>query len=317
MNTNKLNLNLLHALDALLSERSVTRAGEKVFISQSAMSNTLNQLRDQFEDDLLVRGPKGMELTPLAKQLQPDLSRLMGEMKQLVSKPANFDPATSERVFKVGMSDLAEFFLLPILLETLNKKAPNVQLHLEHADYVDTPGPFVSNQIELSVGCIFDGNTHLSSEELLSFSVNVIARANHPLMQKKLTLKNYLSARHIRVQYRPESNYTKIDKSLQKLGKKRNVILTVKDVIPILFMLQNTDLLATIPSFLSPRLAKKLNLSMQELPFDVPLCPTHLVWHRQNNNDPGLIWLRQQIKCAAQKANKQIDGLVLCEEQCM
>jgi len=263
MNAKKINLNLLQALDALLTEAHVTRAAKKLFITQSAMSNALNQLRDVFQDDLLVRGPEGMLLTPKAETLQPKLHQMIRELQQLTAIEPVFEAEQSDRVFNIGMSDIAEFLLLPEILKQLRKEAPNVQLEIQHVNHVTSLVPFKKKNIEIACGCLVDDIPHLTIEDCFTFNGVVIARRDHPLMQTKMTLKQYLSAKHIRVKYQARLAGTNIDQTLEKLGKKRDTVVTLAHIIPTLFLLQNTDLIASTPACFSQKLTKKLS----QLPF--------------------------------------------------
>jgi len=238
MNIKKINLNLLQALDALLTEAHVTRAAKKLFITQSAMSNALNQLRELFQDDLLVRGPEGMLLTPKAETLQPKLHQLIRELQQLTVIEPIFDSKQSDRVFNIGMSDIAEFLLLPEILKRLRKEAPHVRLEIQHVNHVTSLHPFKKKNIELACGCLVDDILHLNKEHCFTFKGIVIARRDHPLMQTKITLKQYLNAKHIRVKYQARLEGTNIDQTLEKLGKKRNTVVTLAHVIPTLFTLR-------------------------------------------------------------------------------
>src|SRR3990167_7170427 len=124
MNLHRINLNLLASLDILLQERSVTRAAERAFITQSGMSNTLQQLREIFKDKLLMREKNGMALTSFAKELQPQLHRVLQELGSLVINCRCFDPKKSTRVFKIALSDYLSALLLPKLLRVLKTHAP-------------------------------------------------------------------------------------------------------------------------------------------------------------------------------------------------
>ncbi len=301
MNVHKLNLNLLRALDALLTEANVTRAAEKCFISQSAMSNALGQLRNYFNDDLLVRSPRGMQLTAKASLLQPKLHYLINELKSLMTEEPSFDPTSSTRVFKIGMSDIGEILLLPIILAKLQKQAPNVQLLVKHINHVTAHEVFSRGDIELATACLMDENSHLNHSDCINFNGMIIAKKNHPLMRKRITMKDYLNAKHIRVQYHLGFGDTRIDKTLESLHVQRDVVVSLPHITPIFFMLRSTELIASIPAVVSKAVLNKFNLAMQPLPFKMPKRHTYTVWNKVNDTDPGLIWLRSLIDEACKK----------------
>ena len=300
----KINLNLLLALDALLSECHVTRASKKLFITQSAMSNSLNQLRELFNDELLVRGPKGMLPTPLAIKLKPKLKQLLESMNTFFAHENEFNPATSTRTFHIGMSDHAEFLLLPKLLTMLTIQAPHVEVSIQHLNSVVNDHRFTTQDLELGVGCMVQNTSNLYTTPLFNIRGQVIARKDHPLMQKRLTLKRYLNAKHLRITYhknqlRITSN---VEMALAEMGKARDIQATLRHVLPALFCLQDSDLIATIPNLLTPDLAERLHLALQPLPFKIHSCQTFLAWHNSTDQDPGLQWLRSEILKAAETA---------------
>ena len=306
MNIRRLNLNLLTALDVLLSERNVTRAGEKLFVSQSAMSNTLAQLRELFHDELLVRGPGGMIPTKLGLSLQPEIHRLLSEVEQLITAREAFDPQHSQRVFRLGMSDHVEFCILPTLLKRISKSAPNIELHIEHMNDASNCQALHNGTVELAIASLLDVHNQINTEPLFEAAACVIASKDNPLMQKKLTMKAYLSADHLRIRYQSSSQPTLVDHRLAEMGKKRHVVITLPHVLPALFSLKNTPLLATLPNFISDALANKLGLTMQALPFQLNTIKVKQAWHISHENDPGHRWLREQIKAALQANTKHL-----------
>ena len=306
MNTKKLNLNLLQSLDALLSECNVSRAAEKCFITQSAMSNALNQLRDVFNDELLIRAPKRMTLSAKATILQPQLHRLITEMQALMLEEPLFNAAESTRIFEIGMSDIAEFLLLPTILEKLKKEAPNIQLHIQHVNEVSSHKIFTKGEMELATGCFFEETAYLEKKRCFKFKGVVIARKNHPLMQKKMSMKDYLSAKHIRVQYRSGLGHTNTDRVLKESLLERDVVATLPHITPVFFMLQKNDFIATIPGVIPESILNKLGLTVQPLPFKIPTKNTYTIWSKEKNSDPGLVWLRGVIDYAAEKVQGKI-----------
>lgn len=296
MNIRNINLNLLIALDALLTEKHVTRAAKKVFITQSAMSNSLNQLREIFKDQLLVRTSKGMTPTAKGLKLQPKIREVLENIESVITDEPCFDPAKSHRIFKIGISDFAEFCLLPNVLKKLSALAPNIQLELIHMNHVTSEVPFLNGEIELAVGSILENNIGLEEYSLLQLNAVVIARKGHPLFKKKITLTDFLSAKHLRVQYHNNQTLTRTDIALSELGKTRDVIASFPHILPMLFLVAESDYIASIPNLVTKDLAKKLGLCVQPLPFELKAHYLKLVWHSTHENDPGHKWLRELIR---------------------
>jgi DNA-binding transcriptional LysR family regulator len=308
MNTKKINLNFLQALDALLTERNVTRAAERLYVSQSAMSNTLNQLRDVFEDDLLVRGKRCMELTPKAKSLQSDLHHHIEALQQLVVQAPMFNPAESTQVFNIAMADVVALTLLPPLVKHLYDIAPNIQLKIRHLDYVDTERPFVEDGIDIAMALQIKSTPHLNSEYAFETMSSIIAHKSHRIFSKKITLASFLKEKHIRIQYfQGPKHKTKLDTKLESLGKKRDIYLTLTDLIPAFRTLGQTDLIASIPMRFSDTFLNKFNLKAHPMPFQLDTRPIQTIWLRQNDNDPGLMWLREMIQSVI--ASRQFQSL--------
>lgn len=301
MNIPRINLNLLIALDALLTERHVTRAGEKLFLTQSAMSNALNQLREIFQDELLIRGKEGMKLTPRARIIQKKVRKILEEINKMVYDQPAFDPKTSNRLFVIGMSEHAEFCILPPLLKMLDKEAPHVEIKVEQAHHSNAIKLIDTNTVELLIGRYLNDYPQLTTQNLFTSSAIVVARKDHPLMRKKITKKDYLNAKHLQI-HKSELHPLEMNQSAQEIFKNRHVIISLPDVLPALFTLQNNDLLATLPNFIPIQLASKLNLAIQPLPFHTPDIVIQQGWHRQNDNDPGHQWLRNIIYKAAKKS---------------
>lgn len=302
MNISRINLNLLVALNALLTERHVTRAGEKIGITQSAMSNALNQLRDIFQDELLVRRPKSMVPTARALELAPKLRQVLEQVQSLVNDQQGFDPSKAERVFVIGMSDYSEFVILPTLCRQLREIAPGITIKVRHINQLGDSLPFESGEIELGIGLMGEKSAQLNSELLFKAPIVCIARADHPLMKKPLTLEKYLKADHLRIVYQNDPLPTGTDLALKKLGATRKSPVSLPHLLPALFTLRDTDLLVTFPEPLTAEFASKLGLTMQPAPFEVSPTEVFLAWHRQLDNDAGHTWLRKLIIAIASQS---------------
>lgn len=300
MNIRRINLNLLVALDALLTEKNVTQAGNNIHITQSAMSSALARLRELFNDPLLIREGRAMKLTSKALELAPKVHEILLQIERTIM-PTDFDPKSSEHTFRIGMSDYVEFVLLPKLLPLLDKVAPNVRLKITHLNALDKREPFDEMQLDIGIGIVFD-KTHesLSTELLFTDTSACVADAKNPLLQKKLTLQKYLQAKHMVIIFPEEPYRSCIDITLDKLGYKRNSVIAVPHMIPGLFALANTALLVTTTSIIAHSIAKSLKLAIQKPPFKTELVEVKQAWPKQFDNNSGHKWLRHMIKQAAE-----------------
>jgi len=296
MNLYRVNLNLLIALDALLLEGSVTNASKKLFITQAAMSNNLQQLRELFKDDLLIREKNHMVLTAYAKELQPKLHQVLQELQCLIVSGQRFDPLSSDRVFKIGLTDYLVSLLMPKLLRYLQAKAPNIKLSIVSVHHLSNSDAFEKGEYDLAIGKVAGLKPTISTQLLFKETACCVMHRDHPLNKKKIiTLDDYLSYHHIAVRADNPNFPPVIEESLAKLGHKRNVRIEVPFVLPIFKLLEEqTDLIATIIRSIT-LLCPSPKYVIRDLPFHIPEIKFYLAWHQRYNSDLGHQWLRNII----------------------
>ncbi len=295
MNLEKINLNLLVALDALLAEQHVTRAANKLHLSQSAMSIALSQLRELLKDDILVRDGQVMTPTRRALELQPRLHKILEEIKKIVYQTPVFDPGTAVQTFRIGMTDYSEFLVLPRLMSILAAKAPGISLKIINLNLLDHHSVFESERLDLAVGVLFETTTPLQTQCLLSETQVCVARKDHPLMKKKLTLTRFLQAKHLAINLHSLPVLGRVDKALQQLGVKRQVAQATPHMVTAFHLLRHTDYLMTSMRHLAEALATPLGLAIQELPFATEPLEILMAWPKSLTSDPAHSWLRSQI----------------------
>ena len=295
MNLYKVNLNLLKVFQALMREKQVTRAAKKLHLTQSAISNSLNQLRELFNDELFIRDVRTMSPTPKAIRLAPQVEQVLQQIESFLIPDKAFDYATSNRNFTLGMTDYLDFILLPKLYESLKKQAPNISLKILSI-YEFSAEIFTQQQVELGIG--FEkklNNQSLKHESLFSDYAVCVGRANHSIFKRPLTMERYLQAEHIRTTVYSEE-MTKTDLALAKLNLKRNVKITLPEILPALKIIAHSDLIGTFSQKLAAQSAKSHHLQYTHPPFKIPEVKIMQVWHRQQDQDAGLLWLRSLIK---------------------
>ena len=297
MDLYRLNLNLLIALDILLEEKNVTLAAKKIFLTQSAMSNNLQQLRVIFKDELLIREKSGMTLTGYAKELQPQLHRVLSELGCLVTNCRRFDPKTSARVFKIGLSDYLSALILPQLIERLQKDAPNIKIRIVSAYHFNSIESFEKEEYDLAIGKIFQLSSPVQTQLLFKDTAVCIINPQHPLAQKKkITLKDYLAYQHIAVCADNPNFPPVIEQSLARLAAQRNIQVSLPFVVSIFTLIEHSkNLIATIMKSTALLFQHKRCYAVKTLPFKIPATEFYLAWHRRFENDPGHQWIRQQI----------------------
>jgi DNA-binding transcriptional LysR family regulator len=290
MNLNSLDLNLLTALDALLREANVGRAGLRIGLSQPATSHALRRLRDIFGDPLLVRTGARMELTPRALALRAPLAQVLDQMRGLFV-PEAFDAARSERQFRLMMPDLAVELLMPPLMEKVTRLAPNVRI-----DVVPWRGPAIFHaefartiDLVISIGNAFGG----FHRQLLYTDADALAvRRGHPVAAKLKRREAFLAARHVAVIIRGQSEDL-IDTWLRAKGIERRIALVVSGYIEALHVTARTDLVAFVPRRLIRALSRQLALAIVTPPLDPGIDEQYMFYPTRAQMDPGSIWLRR------------------------
>jgi DNA-binding transcriptional LysR family regulator len=293
MNLRSVDLNLLVALEALLRERHVTRAADRIGLSQPAMSNALGRLRHIFGDDLLVRTAKGMQPTPRAEQLLPQTQQLLKQIERVLEDDGSFQAKASKRKFSLRMSDLLSMLLLPNLLDNLRTSAPAVGLDIVHLSPARTVDALERDEIDLAVSMGLEHSHAISSRVLFSDSMVCLMSRKHALARKTLTLENLLAYRHLKVSMSP-TDLRFVDDVLSRKRLARDVALNVPHWLVVPHVLARTDHLAVM----SGRFARKIagsTLVIKDLPFAPEPFDWSVYWHRRHETNQAIVWLRKLI----------------------
>jgi LysR family nod box-dependent transcriptional activator len=304
MNLKSFDLNLLRSLDALLSERSVTRAADRVCVSQPTMSGSLQRLREYFEDQLLIRVGREMELTPLARSLTTSVRDVLQSIQSTLDIKPSFDPATAKRTFSMSMSDYAAVMLMPLVLERLSKEAPYISCSIEPLShqYFDR---LSSGDADFSVAAgnwrLFstdEPGSEIKSELLFSDTFVCIVSKNHPAVDAQITLEDYKRLPHILVRLGPgvESLIEHAWK-IEELDLK--IAATMGSFFTSAFMLLGTPLIATVQKRLAELVATSLPLKILPCPVAVPALHESISWHVRHEFDPGHQYMRAVFADAA------------------
>lgn len=298
MDIQKLNLNLLRALHALLTTRHVTIAGRKLNLSQSAMSIALKQLREILGDEILVRGiGRSMQLTPLAKSLITPVRETMKGIEDIFIGHKPFIPETDNRTFQVGMTDMISFLFMPRLIPILTKRAPNIKLNVTYPFALDCSEIFENTDMDLVIGLFENVPETLKVQTLIVDEPVCVARKGHPAFKKKeFSLDEFLKYPHIMMTHPsvPHGNY--IDKALVGLGYDRQVNINVPHGLIPLTALGKTNYITLTVSIMVKALSKHYDLVQAPPPFSIGPYVAKQYWHQQDTNDPAHKWLRNLIK---------------------
>lgn len=304
MNISKVDLNLLVYLDVLLREGSVTKAANQLSITQPAMSNGLKRLRDLFNDPLLVRTSEGMTPTQRALELQPVVRDVLAKLESSIQPRSEFNPATSQRTFRVMASDYAESTLLLEVIRRLGNEAPNITLD------VITPSDVSFHDVEQGK---VDMAVNRFDELPLSFhqkviwydSFSCVMNTQHPAMAQ-FDLAQYLSSQHIWVSKtgfgvgvgvdpKEVQKLGWVDAELTKIGKKRDIRVFTRHYHVALQLAKAQNLIATLPSKAAALLKDDPQVTVLPPPFDIPPIALKMAWSALLHHDAGHIWLRRLI----------------------
>lgn len=295
MRFKKLDLNLLVALDALLTEKNVTRAGERVFLSQSTMSNALSRLRQYFDDDLLVQVGARMELTPRAALLHDAVRDVLVRIDTTIAAKPAFDPTESEREFTLFVSDYSMEVLIPGMLALASEQRSRVRFNLQpqvsqphrhlergEADLLIIPQAFCSPDHPL------DG--------LFEDQFVCVVWRDSALAQGELTEERYLRARHVAM--RPPGGAQPVFDTwiASEHGLNRDIGLSTYSFSAIPHLVVGTDLIGTVHGRLARRLQPLLPVEIRPVPLPMRAFSQAMQWHKYLTRDPGLIWLRGLLK---------------------
>lgn len=285
-------LNLLTVFATLMRERSVTRAGQKLFLSQSATSAALSRLRDLFRDELFVRVGRSIEPTARALDLWERLDPAMQAITAALVGSIPFDPATDAREFRIGMPDNVAVALLPRLMVRMRAEAPHCILNVRHADYLEAPRMLSNGDISAAIG-------YLTDDLPATARVRTLRRVGWRVLRGDpapgpLTLEDYVARPHVLVT--PAGDLSGIaDRVLAEHGLKRRVVLGLPDFTILPTLLAGTDLIATVSDFVGDAFAAQGGLRAEEPPVPFPVGEMRLAWRAAVDSDPGERWLRGLI----------------------
>ena len=285
-----IDLNLLLVLRALLRERHVTRAAALVGLSQSATSHALSRLREMYDDPLLVRSGRTLTLTPRAERLLPTLERGFGDLESAVAAEPQFEPSTTRRTFRIGMSDYLQALIMGPLLRQLATRAPGIDLTVvvfpNFRELVD------SGAIDLALTISGNESRNSRSEALFSEDFVCMVRRDHPQIKKRLSLETYLAQRHVVIAPGGTPG-SMVDTVLGQRGLERRIALRVTNFLIVPVVVCETDFVNTMPTRLARQLAKTYPLRLVPPPFELPRFEYIMLWHPRHDHDPAQRWLRE------------------------
>jgi len=297
MNLHTVDLNLLVAFEALMAERNVTRAGERLGLGQPAMSSALSRLRLVFKDELLVRVP-GAPMRPTGKavSLYRSVSDVLARVRQVLDAETQFDPSAARAVFRIATSDHPGTQVLPRLLEVLSCEAPGIDVRLIALDKRDAFDLVDRNEIDLVIGSFRNVPKRIRRQRLYTDGYVCIARHGNMHLGKRgeVTLEAYVTAPHVLVTLAADDRGV-VDEVLGRRGLRRRVAVTVSDFHLVPRIVERTDMIGHLPRRIAAELTRGFNLVVLPPPVTLPAWNVDVFWGGVSDAEPGAKWFRSRL----------------------
>lgn len=286
-----LDLNLLKVFDAVMVERNVTQAAASLFMTQPAVSNAINRLRDSIGDPLFLKIHGGVAPTPRARALWPPVKECLQKLEETFGT-VEFDPAKGHAVYRISASDfIAEHFIIPPYLR-LQSTAPNVKIHIQPNRVSDAVSLLEKGEIDFVAGVLTDLNEHIRAQPMETLQYAGCLRKGHPLGAQP-SAEDFLAARHLGVSL--SGGTSLVDRELAERGLKRNLVLQVNQYALVPRLLAETDFVSIIPLQTGQAHPYGEQLELVRLPFSIQPRTISLIWHARSDGSSEHRWVREQL----------------------
>ncbi|KAF0863026.1 LysR family transcriptional regulator [Pseudomonas sp. LD120] len=300
-----IDLNLLVVLDALLTEKHVTRTALRLHLSQPAISHSLSKLRGLLDDPILIRRGSELVLSSLAQNIQQPLREILSQIETLFGKSIDFDPANSQRIFTLAMSDYGAALVLPSLMVRLRRDAPNTTLLVTQDTRHGMLEQVSQGKIDLALGVFPNLSNDISTEVLFEETFSCLLDRRTLPANGRLDLDSYLARPHILVSMDGSAN-GEVDSLLRDEGLQRRIAVSVPHWRTAPSMIHNTDLILTVATRTLDEALLNQDLIQLRPPLPIPPFPFVQIWHQRFDNEPAHVWLREQVKQVV--AHRSPDG---------
>lgn len=296
-----LDLNLLRVFDAVMTEQNLTRASNRLAMTQPAVSNALRRLRDALGDELLIRTAHGVKPTSRAEEIWPTIRRALSDLEEAV-KPSTFEVSKTQATFRLAMPDATAALWLPALVRSIEHDAPGINIRMVPLTTRDPRPLLLQGEIDLAIGSFPGVLSQLAGgspgavrhERLYSGDYVCVMRRNHPLARTELTLDAYCAANHLLVSFSGRA-HSLVDEALAQLNRERRILLTVNQFFTAGRVVGNSDLITILPKHLIASTGMTDELISKELPFTLPKVHVDMLWHERDARSPAHKWLRGHL----------------------
>jgi DNA-binding transcriptional LysR family regulator len=301
MNFGALDLNLLRVLDALMRERSVTRAGERIGLSQPAVSNALTRLRQILGDELFVRRGTDMVPTPRAEAIGSAIGAALAQMEEAVSADDKFEPATAERAFTFLGSDIISTLVMPLLSERVAARAPGIRLRLLDIGAGEMQHLLRDDVVDIAFNLSHATPEWISRQSVYAIRFAIIASPHNGAIRsagiksgRTLPLKLFCKLPHA-IRSSDSTMRGVVDDALQKLGPARRVMLALPHFHAVAAAVARGHLIAAVPTVFAKGAVKENGLVMFKPPLPIQAGELFMYWHKRHDLNPAIRWMCQQV----------------------
>lgn len=300
MRFGRLDLNLLVALDALLTERSVSLAADRLCLSQSATSSALGRLRDYFGDELLVAKGRNMILSARAEELIDPVRTVLEQIRSTITVVPPFDPATADRQIRIMASDYSTEVLLAPALAEIARAAPGIRFEIQPMN--DNPVEMLERgYVDLLLTIDYAISTDHPSQILFEDDYVVVGWEGNPAMQNAMTRECYFQLGHVTARFGKARVAAFDDWFVRRQKQQRRVEVVAPTFLSLAGLVIGTERIATVHRRMAETFVRNLPLVMRETPFSIPSIREAVQWHVSNNNDRALRWVVERLEAAARQ----------------
>lgn len=294
MNLRSIDLNLLSVFDAVFTEGNLTRAAEKIGMSQPAISTAISRFRHIANDELFVRTGRGVKPTPRALEMAIPIRQALALVSVALENHKSFDIATSEREFNLSLGDYGDLVLLPKLVQILESKNSKIKLQTIAASAINLKKEMHFGNVDLHMWIARTEDEELSYHQAGTIREVCVVRADHPTVKDEVSIKEYAALRHLTFKLPSVYGPSIIDRKLWEHGLVRKHFMSVHTFLNVPQILAATDLICSMPTPIANVLTKNHPLRIVKSPIDFEL-PIFFSWNKKNDNDPAHTWLRNNL----------------------
>lgn len=300
MKLREIDLNLLVAFDALLRERHVTRAADRLDMSQSSMSLALAKLRDQLRDDILIRSPSGLVATQRAEEIWPKVRTAIDACKEVFQPPAAFDPATATHNFRLIVIDYIDLLVMPLVMRRLREEAPQVTVEMLQPKPHNFGDIMAAGELDLALSYFPAPPDFLKARKLFSDRFVGVGASRNRALDGTLDAAQFCALPHVTIEPEGAQIYNVlIEEALAPMGLRRRVQMVKPSFLALPFLLETTDMVSCLPERLAKRMGNMADVKAVDLPFELQSFDVRMLWHPRTAKSAAHEWFRSLVvECA-------------------